>query len=192
MILIKHPAGLPKAGPWTRSYCCLSGAGRIQARIILNIKNPKKKKIGEFWILSTQGWSYINTGFFKKTSHAVTFFAKKLTSPYPPDSMLLHRFAWKGLQRKETAMSCSDVPLFQENLHMSFGAFHQLNYAEYAPVTGRWLHPRGFECLWCWFGFIQKWGNGCTTTEINMMRTRSWQSWNDKHGRGKFHTTTLW
>jgi len=39
------------------------------------------------------------SGFFKKTNHPVTLIAKKLACPLSPNSMLLHRFAWKGLQK---------------------------------------------------------------------------------------------
>ena len=41
------------------------------------------------------------SGFFKKTNHPVTLIAKKLACPLSPNSMLLHRFAWKGLQKKQ-------------------------------------------------------------------------------------------
>ena len=41
-----------------------------------------------------------NTGFFKKNSHPVKLIAKKLARPLSPNSMLLHRFAWKGFQKK--------------------------------------------------------------------------------------------
>ena len=33
-----------------------------------------------------------------KNSHPVTLIAKKLACPLSPNSMLLRRFAWKGLQ----------------------------------------------------------------------------------------------
>ena len=42
-----------------------------------------------------------NTGFFKKNSHPVKLIAKKLARPLSPNSMLLHRFAWKGFQKKQ-------------------------------------------------------------------------------------------
>ena len=42
-----------------------------------------------------------NTGFFKKNSHPVKLIAKKLACPLSPNSMLLHRFASKGLQKKQ-------------------------------------------------------------------------------------------
>ena len=44
---------------------------------------------------------HIHTGFFKKNSHPVKLIAKKLACPLSPNSMLLHRFAWKGLQKKQ-------------------------------------------------------------------------------------------
>ena len=44
---------------------------------------------------------FTGTGFFKKNSHPVKLIAKKLACPLSPNSMLLHRFAWKGLQKKQ-------------------------------------------------------------------------------------------
>ena len=44
---------------------------------------------------------YTHTGFFKKNSHPVKLIAKKLACPLSPNSMLLHRFASKGLQKKQ-------------------------------------------------------------------------------------------
>ena len=35
----------------------------------------------------------------QNNSHPVTLIAKKLACPLPPNSMLLHRFAWKNLQK---------------------------------------------------------------------------------------------
>ena len=48
--------------------------------------------------------SRTESGFFKKNSHPVKLIAKKLACPLSPNSMLLHRFASKGLQKK-TAIS---------------------------------------------------------------------------------------
>ena len=51
------------------------------------------------------GWWYResiwDTGFLKKNSHPVKLIAKKLACPLSPNSMLLHRFAWKGLKKKQ-------------------------------------------------------------------------------------------
>ena len=45
--------------------------------------------------------SRTESGFFKKNSHPVKPIAKKLACPLSPNSMLLHRFAWKGLLKKQ-------------------------------------------------------------------------------------------
>ena len=45
--------------------------------------------------------SRTESGFFKKNSHPVKLIAKKLACPLSPNSMLLHRFASKGLQKKQ-------------------------------------------------------------------------------------------
>jgi hypothetical protein len=43
---------------------------------------------------------FFHTGFFRKNGHPVTLIAKKLVCPLSPKSMLLHRFAWKGLPKQ--------------------------------------------------------------------------------------------
>ena len=45
------------------------------------------------------------SGFFTTNSHPIKLIAKKLARPFPPNSMLLRRFAWKGRQKKKTAIS---------------------------------------------------------------------------------------
>ena len=45
--------------------------------------------------------SRTESGFFKKNSHPVKLIAKKLACPLSPNSMLLHPFASKGLQKKQ-------------------------------------------------------------------------------------------
>jgi hypothetical protein len=54
----------------------------------LCLHNRKPKKI-----------SRTESGFFKKNSHPIKLIAKKLACPLSPNSMLLHRFASKGLQK---------------------------------------------------------------------------------------------
>ena len=63
--------------------------------------SPNQKSLHKFlaeWLRDGFVWN-----FWGKPHpwSCVTFFVKKLTCPYPPNSMLLHSFAWKGLEKTQ-------------------------------------------------------------------------------------------
>ena len=78
-----------------------------------------------------------HTGFFKKNSHPVKLIAKKLACPLSPNSMLLHRFASKGLQKKQP---------------FRFGCRHALgNNIDQGGAGGSgvmWQHVGGWLFFW--------------------------------------------
>jgi len=55
---------------------------------------------GVILLLSHHQSMWIIPGSSKKNSHPVKLIAKKLARPLSPNSMLLHRFAWKGFQKR--------------------------------------------------------------------------------------------